>query len=173
MRAALGLAASCLLAALPVRAKASADLAEKIETDLEAWDIEGARRGLDNLLHEDRTSALAAFLQGRVLFEQGEYDAAAKSFDEAVRRGAPAGEVDTHLRLARATAEEVKNDEVHESATSSCAPGRARTRCSFPMRSRAWRRRMRRSPRTSASRLPPRSASRCTRRRRRSRGCRR
>jgi len=116
VRAALGLAASCLLAALPVRAKASADLAEKIETDLEAWDIEGARRGLDNLLHEDRTSALAAFLQGRVLFEQGEYDAAAKSFDEAVRRGAPAGEVDTHLRLARATAEEVKNDEVHESA---------------------------------------------------------
>jgi tetratricopeptide (TPR) repeat protein len=116
VRTALVLAAFSLFAALPVRAKESADLADKIETDLEAWDIEGARRGLDNLLHEDRSSAIAAFLQGRVLFEQGDYEAAAKSFEEAVRRGAPPGEVDSHLRLARATAEEVKNDEVHESA---------------------------------------------------------
>jgi Tfp pilus assembly protein PilF len=113
---ALVLAAFSLVAALPVRAKGSADLADKIETDLEAWDIEGARRGLDDLLHEDRTSALAAFLQGRVLFEQGEYEAAARSFEEAVRRGGPPGDVDAHLRLARATAEEGKNDEVHESA---------------------------------------------------------
>ena len=51
-----------------------------------------------------------------MLFEQGEYDASAKSFEEAVRRGAPPGDIDTHLRLAKATAEEVKNDEVHESA---------------------------------------------------------
>jgi tetratricopeptide (TPR) repeat protein len=116
VRTALVLAAFSLFAALPVRAKESADLADKIETDLEAWDIEGARRGLDNLLHEDRTSAIAAFLQGRVLFEQGDYQAATKSFEEAVRRGAPPGDVDSHLRLARATAEEVKNDEVHESA---------------------------------------------------------
>jgi predicted Zn-dependent protease len=116
VRTALVLAAFSLFAALPVRARESADLADKVATDLEAWDIEGARRGLDNLLHEDRTSAIAAFLQGRVLFEQGDYEAAAKSFEESVRRGAPAGDVDSQLRLARATAEEVKNDEVHESA---------------------------------------------------------
>ena len=116
MRTALAALALSLFAALPLRARESADLADKIETDLEAWDIEGARRGLDELLHEDRRSAVASFLQGRVLFEQGEYEAAAKSFGEALRRGAPAGEVDSHLRLARATAEEVKHDEVHESA---------------------------------------------------------
>ena len=116
MRTAFVLAALSLVAAFPARAKDTTGLADKIETDLEAWDIEGARRGLDELLHEDRSSAVASFLQGRVLFEQGEYDASAKSFEEAVRRGAPPGDIDTHLRLAKATAEEVKNDEVHESA---------------------------------------------------------
>jgi len=116
VRTAFVLAALSLVAAFPARAKDTTGLADKIETDLEAWDIEGARRGLDELLHEDRSSAVAAFLQGRVLFEQGEYDASAKSFEEAVRRGAPPGDIDTHLRLAKATAEEVKNDEVHESA---------------------------------------------------------
>ena len=116
MRTALVLAALSLCAAVPARAKESSDLPDKIETNLEAWDIEGARRGLDELLHESRSSAIAAFLQGRVLFEQGDYEAAAKSFEEAVRRGAPAGDVESHLRLAKATAEEVKNDEVHESA---------------------------------------------------------
>jgi tetratricopeptide (TPR) repeat protein len=110
------LAALSLFAAVPARARNATGLPDKIETDLEAWDIEGARRGLDELLHEDRSSAVAAFLQGRVLFEQGEYDAAAKSFEEAVHRGAPPGDIDAHLRLAKATAEEVKNDEVHESA---------------------------------------------------------
>ena len=116
MRTAFVLAALSLVAAFPARAKDTTGLADKIETDLEAWDIEGARRGLDELLHEDRSSAVASFLQGRVLFEQGEYDASAKSFEEAVRRGAPPGDIDTHLRLAKATAEEVKTDEVHESA---------------------------------------------------------
>jgi len=116
VRTAFVLAALSLVAAFPARAKDTTGLADKIETDLEAWDIEGARRGLDELLHEDRSSAVASFLQGRVLFEQGEYDASAKSFEEAVRRGAPPGDIDTHLRLAKATAEEVKNDEVHESA---------------------------------------------------------
>jgi len=111
-----GLLALALLAAVPARAKEAGEMADKIETDLEAWDIEGARRGLDALLHEERASAIAAFLQGRVLFEQGEYQAAAKSFEEAVRRGAPPGDVESHLRLARAAAEEVKSDEVHESA---------------------------------------------------------
>jgi tetratricopeptide (TPR) repeat protein len=117
VRTALVLAALAVAqAASPARARESSDLSDKIETDLEAWDIEGARRGLDALLHDDRTSAVAAFLQGRVLFEQGEYDAAAKQFEEAVRRGAPPGDVEMHLRLARATAEEVKGDDVHESA---------------------------------------------------------
>jgi len=111
-----GLLALALLAAVPARAKEAGEMADKIETDLEAWDIEGARRGLDALLHQERASAIAAFLQGRVLFEQGEYQAAAKSFEEAVRRGAPPGDVESHLRLARAAAEEVKSDEVHESA---------------------------------------------------------
>ena len=116
MRTIPGLLALALLAAVPARAKEAGEMADKIETDLEAWDIEGARRGLDALLHEERASAIAAFLQGRVLFEQGEYQAAAKSFEEAVRRGAPPGDVESHLRLARAAAEEVKSDEVHESA---------------------------------------------------------
>jgi len=134
VRTAFVLAALSLVAAFPARAKDTTGLADKIETDLEAWDIEGARRGLDELLHEDRSSAVASFLQGRVLFEQGEYDASAKSFEEAVRRGAPPGDIDTHLRLAKATAEEVKNDEVHGSAHfgggrlgNGNEPGRVRT----------------------------------------------
>jgi len=74
VRTAFVLAALSLVAAFPARAKDTTGLADKIETDLEAWDIEGARRGLDELLHEDRSSAVASFLQGRVLFEQGDLE---------------------------------------------------------------------------------------------------
>src|SRR5207237_9077726 len=99
VRTALVALALSLFAALPLRARESADLADKIETDLEAWDIEGARRGLDELLHEDRRSAVASFLHGRVLVDQGDYEAAGKSRAAGRGRGAPAGDVDAHTRV--------------------------------------------------------------------------
>jgi tetratricopeptide (TPR) repeat protein len=105
-----------LLAALLLAASTPAQLAEGIEQDLEAWDIEGAARDLGELVRVDGGSATTALLRGRVLFEQGQYEESVKSFEEAQRRGAPLGEVEMALRLSRAAAEEVKGAEVHESA---------------------------------------------------------
>jgi hypothetical protein len=59
-----------LLAAL-LAAPSKPDLAERIETDLEAWDLQGASRGVDALIQSYPDSAEAAYFQGRVLFEQG------------------------------------------------------------------------------------------------------
>jgi tetratricopeptide (TPR) repeat protein len=106
-----------LLCALLLAAKAPpAQIVDRIEQDLEAWDIEGAARDLGELVQQDGGSATAALFRGRVLFEQGQYDAAVQALEEAQRRGAPSGEVEVALRLARSAAEEVKGTEVHESA---------------------------------------------------------
>ena len=105
------------IAATPASARTSSQLADRIDSDLEAWDIEGAQRDLDELLAQDRGSVMAAFFRGRVLFEQGRYDEAVQAFDEA--RGRGAGELDgfeQQRKLAQAAAEEVKGDEMHESA---------------------------------------------------------
>jgi tetratricopeptide (TPR) repeat protein len=115
-------AALLALHALPRAVAASAgrtgaEIADRIETDLDAWDIEGAQRALDDLLSRDARSATAAYYRGRVLFEQGKYLEAAAAYEEARARGA--GQIDgfeIEARLARAAAEEVKGDEVHESA---------------------------------------------------------
>src|SRR5205085_4730392 len=58
-----------------------------------------------------------AYYRGRVLFEQGKYLESATAYEEARTRGA--GQIEgfeVEARLARAVAEEVKGDEVHESA---------------------------------------------------------
>ena len=104
--------------ALPSRASRSmTGIADAIETNLDAWDIEGAQRGLDDLLSRDGRSATAAYYRGRVLFEQGKYAEAVVAYDEARSRGAAQIEgFEVEARLARAVAEEVKGDEVHESA---------------------------------------------------------
>jgi tetratricopeptide (TPR) repeat protein len=105
-----------LLCALVLAVKVpAAQLADRVEANLEAWDVEGAARDLGELVQQDGSSDKAAFLRGRVLFEQGQYEAAVQSLEEAQRRGAAVGEVEGTLRLARAAAEEVKGDEVHES----------------------------------------------------------
>jgi tetratricopeptide (TPR) repeat protein len=104
-----------LLASGPSRT--GAEIADRIETDLDAWDVEGAQRALDDLLSRDGRSATAAYYRGRVLFEQGKYLDAAAAYDEARSRGA--GQIEgfeVEARLARAAAEEVKGDDVHESA---------------------------------------------------------
>jgi len=103
-----------LLVAAPVR-----ELSEKIDAQLEAWDIAGASQALDALVHEHPDTPEAAYYRGRVLFEQGRYGEAAKAYAQAQERGAGAGEFEgalqSDLRLARAAEEETKGDEVFES----------------------------------------------------------
>ena len=79
--------AALLLAALPAAARNTTQLAEKIDADLEAWDIEGAQRGLDDLAAHDPGSVAAAYFRGRVLFEQGKYAEATAAYGEARSRG--------------------------------------------------------------------------------------
>ena len=97
--------------ATPARA-----LAEKVEAQLEAWDIPGAGKALDELVQEHPDSAEAAYYRGRLLFEQGKYDEAVKAYGEAEQRGAGKGAIEQDLRLARAAAEETKGTEAFESA---------------------------------------------------------
>jgi len=105
------------LAALPAPARSTSQIAERIDSDLEAWDIEGAQRGLDELTSEDRGSVAAAYFRARVLFEQGKYAESVAAFGEARSRGA--AQIDgfeAQARLAQAAADEVKGDEAQESA---------------------------------------------------------
>jgi len=104
-------------AALPASSRTTSQLAERIDTDLEAWDIEGAQRGLDELVSHDSGSVAAAYFRGRVLFEQGKYPESVVAFGEARSRGASQLDgFDAQAKLAQAAADEVKGDEVHESA---------------------------------------------------------
>ncbi|HEY2029678.1 MAG TPA: tetratricopeptide repeat protein [Myxococcales bacterium] len=102
------------------------DLAEQIETDLEAWDLSGAAKGLEALLHDFPDSPEAAYFEGRVLFEQGKYDEAVKAFETAASRADVPGSyhammnrggqaVANEIRLAKAAAEETKGDHTFES----------------------------------------------------------
>jgi tetratricopeptide (TPR) repeat protein len=116
-RNALILAVTLALAGPAAAASASAQIAERIDAQLEAWDIEGAQRLLDELLAEDPGSVAAAYFRGRVLFEQGKYDEAVAAYGEARNRGAGVVEgFEQQVKLAQAAAEEVKGAEVHESA---------------------------------------------------------
>jgi len=90
-------------------------LAEKVEAQLEAWDVAGAAKALDELIQAHPGSAEAAYFRGRVLFEQGKYDEAAKAYAEAEERGAGSA-LENDARLAKAAAEETKGNEVFESA---------------------------------------------------------
>jgi tetratricopeptide (TPR) repeat protein len=106
-----------MAAALPAAARTATQLAERIDGELEAWDIEGAQRGLDELVAHDPGSVAAAYFRARVLFEQGKYAEAVAAFGEARSRGA--SQIDgfeAQAKLAQAAADEVKGDEAHESA---------------------------------------------------------
>ena len=109
---------TALLLALLVAAPVG-ELAEKIEAQLEAWDVEGASRVLDELVHAHPGSPEALYFRGRVLFEQGHYDEAVKAYAQAQERGAGAGgfegAIENDARLARNAAEETKGDESFES----------------------------------------------------------
>ena len=113
----------------PVGKKDPAALVEKVLGELEAWDIPGASTALDELMQVDPDGPAAAYLRGRVLFEQGKYEEASTAYDEASKRaegasgamrGSVGGEILAALRqdraLTKSTAAEVKGDEVHESA---------------------------------------------------------
>ena len=116
-RWALLLVVSVGLAGPSAAARTTPQLAERIDTDLEAWDIEGAQRGVDDLLSQDPGSIPAAYFRARVLFEQGKYAESVTAFGEARSRGA--GRIDgfeAQAKLAQAAADEVKGDEAHESA---------------------------------------------------------
>jgi len=117
---------SLILALLVAAPSSKSDAAERIETDLEAWDLQGAARGVDALMHEAPDSAEAAYFRRRLLFEEGKYDDAVKayaevnsreatpgSYDSLSRRGSAA--VENEIRLAKAAAEETKGDQTFES----------------------------------------------------------
>ncbi|TMA27951.1 MAG: tetratricopeptide repeat protein [Deltaproteobacteria bacterium] len=91
----------------------------RIEADLEAWDIEAAARGVDELIQKRPESAEAAYFHGRVLFEQGKYEEAAKAFQRAQERADSSVAALLHRgedeKLARAAAEETAGDEIFES----------------------------------------------------------
>jgi tetratricopeptide (TPR) repeat protein len=103
-----------------------AEQAEQIQADLEAWDIAAAQRGVDELAHDHPNSPEAEYFRGRVLFEQGKYDEAVAAFEKAGKIGADPDSydalsghggsvVENDVRLARAAAEETKNDQTFES----------------------------------------------------------
>jgi tetratricopeptide (TPR) repeat protein len=115
-----------LIAALLIAAPAKSDAAERIETDLEAWDLQGAARGVDALMQQAPGSAEAAYFRGRLLFEEGKYDEAVKAYAEVNAREATPGSyeslsrrgsaaVENEIRLAKAAAEETKGDQSFES----------------------------------------------------------
>ena len=119
---------TALLCALLLAAPARADLrelAKNVEEQLEAWDVPGSSRAVDELVHSFPDSPEAVYYRGRVLFEQGKYDEAVKAYGEAAQRGATPGSfeslahrgsmVENDARLARAAAEETKGDAVFES----------------------------------------------------------
>ncbi len=93
-------------------------LAEKAELALEAWDLPGAQAAVDQLVHEAPDAGETSFFRGRVLFEQGKYDEAVRSYQEAGKRElSPRGQAQLaeEKRLAKAVAEETAGDDVHES----------------------------------------------------------
>jgi len=119
---------TALLCALLFAAPARADLRElarTVEEELEAWDLPGSSRAVDELVHSFPDAPEAAYYRGRVLFEQGKYDEAVKAYSEASQRGATPGSfeslthgesmVENDARLARAAAEETRGDAVFES----------------------------------------------------------
>ena len=113
-----------LLFAAPVKADLR-ELARTVEEQLEAWDLPGSSRAVDELVQAFPASPEAAYYRGRVLFEQGKYDEAVKAYSDAAQRGATPGSfeslarretmVENDARLARAAAEETKGDAVFES----------------------------------------------------------
>jgi tetratricopeptide (TPR) repeat protein len=126
----IALLLSALLAAAPAPLKgdtpSTSELAEEVESNLEAWDLQGAARGVDALLQHHPDSAEAAYFQGRVLFEQGKYDEAVKAYEKAAARSEEPGSyaalmkrgsaaVENEIRLSKAAAEETKGDQTFES----------------------------------------------------------
>ena len=119
---------TALLCALLFAAPVKADLRElvkNVDAQLEAWDVPGSSRAVDELVQAFPDAPESAYYRGRVLFEQGKYDEAVKAYSEAAQRGATPGSfeslahretmVENDARLARAAAEETKGDAVFES----------------------------------------------------------
>ncbi|HEX4385529.1 MAG TPA: tetratricopeptide repeat protein [Myxococcales bacterium] len=118
---------SLLIAALlATTAGSKTDAIERIENDLEAWDLQGASRGLDALLQGFPDSPESAYYRGRILFEEGKYEEAVKAYAEVNSREAAPGSyealagrgraaVENEIRLAKAAAEETKGDQSFES----------------------------------------------------------
>ena len=102
------------------------ELSEKVETQLDAWDLAGGQHAVEELLQAYPDSPEASYFRGRVLFEQGKYDEAVKAYAEAGDRGATPGTfdalahrggspVESDARLARNAAQETAGDAVFES----------------------------------------------------------
>jgi tetratricopeptide (TPR) repeat protein len=74
------------LALAPVSARASdaSDLAAKVRTELDAWDIEAAETAVKELQKAAPNDKETQYLSGRVAFEQGRYDEAVKAYEAAL-----------------------------------------------------------------------------------------
>ncbi|GAC1341046.1 MAG: hypothetical protein NVSMB23_12110 [Myxococcales bacterium] len=91
------------------------DLIGRAQEELAAWDIDGAAAILDQLVAQKPDAPETRWLRGRVLFEQGNYEAADKAFEAAEAAGEGV-RFTLDRKLARAAAEEVRGAAVAESA---------------------------------------------------------
>ncbi len=86
---------------------------EKIESELEAWNVPGARAALAEMKTEvkDLPAEVENFYQGRVSFEEGRYAEAVRFYEDAKSQDKP----NSYLRLAKDTLRVVENHERIES----------------------------------------------------------
>ncbi len=106
-----------IFASANVRAEPSLHaLLMQADEQLSAWDIAGARALLTQLEARAHAAPETEWLRGRVAFEEGNYDVAAKAFESAKAQGVGIPSIDEDLRLAKNAGEEVRGAPVIESA---------------------------------------------------------
>ena len=117
LRAALGAGLLAFALATAARADESArELLVKAGDQLEAWDIDGAAAVLREMESHAPGEPETLWVQGRVLFEQGDYDGAVRALEAAKAKGAGVQSIDEDLRLAENAGEEVRGAKPIESA---------------------------------------------------------
>ena len=89
------------------------DLVEKIETDLDAWDVVGARQALDELASKVKSDQQGLLLlQAKVAFFEGQYAQSLELYKQAGADERPGG----YRALAQDALNETEHDEVQKSA---------------------------------------------------------
>ena len=115
--AALGAGLLAIGLAIPARADSSGrEMLVKASEQLEAWDIDGAAAILKEMEERAPNAPETLWVQGRVLFEQGDYDGAVKALESAKAKNVGIQSIDEDLRLAENAGEEVRGAPAIESA---------------------------------------------------------